>query len=43
MNKLEASEELGDLLKRFDANLAMAIYKKCNSIQKLAQCYMETG
>lgn len=30
-DKLQASEELGDLLKKFDMNLAIVIYKKCNA------------
>lgn len=43
MNKLEISDELGDLLRRFDVQLAIQVYQKANSLQKLAQCYMETG
>ncbi|CAK75677.1 unnamed protein product (macronuclear) [Paramecium tetraurelia] len=42
-NKLEPSDELGDLLKKYDVNLAIQIYKLSKSYQKLAQCYMETG
>ena len=42
-DKLFNSEELGDLVKTKDVNLATSVYKKCNAHQKLAQCYMETG
>lgn len=42
-DKLECSEELGDLVKPYDIQLAIIIYKKANSTQKLAQSYMETG
>lgn len=42
-DKLECSEELGDLVKPFDINLAIVIYKRGNNSQKLAQCYLETG
>lgn len=42
-DKLECSEELGDLVKPYDIQLSIVIYKKANSTQKLAQSYMETG
>jgi len=42
-DKLECSEELGDLLKPYDINLATSIYEKANCTNKLSQCYMETG
>lgn len=41
--KLEPSEELGDLLKPHDAQLALSIYLQGNSPQKVIQCFAETG
>eukprot|EP00004_Rigifila_ramosa_P013327 TRINITY_DN293_c0_g1_i1.p1 TRINITY_DN293_c0_g1~~TRINITY_DN293_c0_g1_i1.p1 ORF type:complete len:1689 (+),score=479.53 TRINITY_DN293_c0_g1_i1:58-5067(+) len=41
--KLEPVEELGDLLKPHDANLALAIYLRSASHQKAIQCFAETG
>lgn len=40
---MECSEELGDLVKPYDIQLAIIIYKKAGSTQKLTQSYMETG
>lgn len=42
-NKLEASEELGDLIRKYDAGLSTDIYRKCNSHGKVVQVLMETG
>lgn len=42
-NKLELSEELGDMVKPQDPSLAIAIYKKANIHGKVVQSLMETG
>ena len=41
--KLEASEELGDLIKTVDATLALAVYSRALVPPKVVQCLVETG
>ncbi|XP_041347911.1 clathrin heavy chain 1 isoform X2 [Gigantopelta aegis] len=41
--KLECSEELGDLVKASDLNLALSVYLRANIPQKVIQCFAETG
>lgn len=41
--KLEPSEELGDLLMAVDINLALGIYLKANNAEKVINCYMQRG
>ncbi|EGX50827.1 hypothetical protein AOL_s00054g913 [Orbilia oligospora ATCC 24927] len=42
-NKLECSEELGDIVRTQDLNLALGIYQKANVPQKVIACLAETG
>lgn len=42
-DKLECSQELGDLTKTIDSNLALSIYLRCNASEKVMQCFAETG
>eukprot|EP00303_Exanthemachrysis_gayraliae_P005622 CAMPEP_0206005570 /NCGR_PEP_ID=MMETSP1464-20131121/4652_1 /ASSEMBLY_ACC=CAM_ASM_001124 /TAXON_ID=119497 /ORGANISM="Exanthemachrysis gayraliae, Strain RCC1523" /LENGTH=1697 /DNA_ID=CAMNT_0053379013 /DNA_START=54 /DNA_END=5144 /DNA_ORIENTATION=+ len=42
-DKLDCSEELGDVVKPLDPNMALAIYLKANVPMKVIQCFMETG
>ncbi|XP_031626187.1 clathrin heavy chain [Contarinia nasturtii] len=41
--KLECSEELGDLVKPTDLTLALSIYLRANVPNKVIQCFAETG
>ncbi|KAI8903541.1 hypothetical protein EDD86DRAFT_242981 [Gorgonomyces haynaldii] len=41
--KLECTEELGDIVKQFDQNLALAIYLRANIPAKVISCFAETG
>ncbi|KAI9821608.1 MAG: hypothetical protein M1832_003282 [Thelocarpon impressellum] len=41
--KLECSEELGDIVRIHDLNLALSIYLKANVPQKVVAAYAETG
>uniref|UniRef100_A0A0K8TT11 Clathrin heavy chain n=1 Tax=Tabanus bromius TaxID=304241 RepID=A0A0K8TT11_TABBR len=41
--KLECSEELGDLVKSADLTLALSIYLRANVPNKVIQCFAETG
>ncbi|GAV05648.1 hypothetical protein RvY_15748 [Ramazzottius varieornatus] len=41
--KLECSEELGDLVKPHDAVMALSIYLRSNVPAKVVQCFAETG
>ncbi|XP_029719221.2 clathrin heavy chain [Aedes albopictus] len=41
--KLECSEELGDLVKPSDPTLALSIYLRSNVPNKVIQCFAETG
>ncbi|KAH8397918.1 hypothetical protein KR222_006418, partial [Zaprionus bogoriensis] len=41
--KLECSEELGDLVKTADPTLALSIYLRANVPNKVIQCFAETG
>ncbi|KAK9455049.1 hypothetical protein V1511DRAFT_510868 [Dipodascopsis uninucleata] len=42
-NKLECSEELGDIVRAHDVNLALSIYLRANSPAKVVACFAETG
>ena len=42
-DKLESSEELGDLLMTVDVNLALNIYLKGNAPEKVINCFMQRG
>ncbi|XP_028852967.1 clathrin heavy chain 1 isoform X2 [Denticeps clupeoides] len=42
-DKLECSEELGDLVKPVDATLALSVYLRANVPAKVIQCFAETG
>ncbi|KXJ29012.1 clathrin heavy chain 1 [Exaiptasia diaphana] len=41
--KLECSEELGDLVKQLDPTLALSVYLRANVPNKVIQCFAETG
>uniref|UniRef100_A0A3B4DMQ1 Clathrin heavy chain n=1 Tax=Pygocentrus nattereri TaxID=42514 RepID=A0A3B4DMQ1_PYGNA len=41
--KLECSEELGDLVKAADPTLALSVYLRANIPAKVIQCFAETG
>lgn len=41
--KLECSEELGDIVKPADPTLALSVYLRANVPQKVIQCFAETG
>ena len=41
--KLEASEELGDLIKAIDSTLALSVYLRAVVPLKVVQCFVETG
>ncbi|ROI64768.1 Clathrin heavy chain 1 [Anabarilius grahami] len=41
--KLECSEELGDLVKAADITLALSVYLRANVPAKVIQCFAETG
>jgi clathrin heavy chain len=41
--KLEASEELGDLIKTIDSTLALSVYLRAVVPMKVIQCFIETG
>lgn len=41
--KLECSEELGDIVKAADPTLALSVYLRANVPQKVIQCFAETG
>ncbi|THD27284.1 Clathrin heavy chain [Fasciola hepatica] len=41
--KLECSEELGDLVKQADPTLALSVYLRANVPPKVVQCFAETG
>lgn len=42
-DKLECSEELGDLVKQADPTLALSVYLRANVPNKVIQCFAETG
>jgi clathrin heavy chain len=42
-NKLEASEELGDIVRPYDMNMALAIYLQANVPHKVIAGFAETG
>ncbi|CAK5085762.1 unnamed protein product [Meloidogyne enterolobii] len=42
-SKLECSEELGDLVKQYDVNLALSIYLRGSVPHKVVQCFAEMG
>ncbi|KAI1721373.1 hypothetical protein Ddc_07825 [Ditylenchus destructor] len=41
--KLDCSEELGDLVKQHDVNLALSVYLRGNVPHKVVQCFAEMG
>ncbi|KAK1921835.1 hypothetical protein DB88DRAFT_499360 [Papiliotrema laurentii] len=42
-NKLECSEELGDLVRMADMNLALSVYLRANVPNKVVACFAELG
>lgn len=42
-DKLEMSEELGDLVVQMDVNMALTIYLKANIPEKVINCFMQRG
>ena len=42
-DKLECSEELGDIVKAADPTLALSVYLRANVPNKVIQCFAETG
>lgn len=42
-DKLFCSEELGDVVKQYDATLALSVYLRSNSPAKVVSCFAETG
>ncbi|KAH9852080.1 clathrin heavy chain [Lenzites betulinus] len=42
-NKLTCSEELGDVVRPFDMNLALSVYLRSNIHNKVIACFAETG
>ena len=42
-DKLECSEELGDMVKAVDPTLALSVYLRANVPNKVIQCFAETG
>lgn len=42
-DKLECSEELGDIVKQHDLTLALSVYLRANVPNKVIQCFAETG
>jgi clathrin heavy chain len=42
-DKLECSEQLGDLVKTIDPTLALSVYLRANVPMKVIQCFAETG
>lgn len=42
-DKLDCSEELGDLVKQFDSTLALSVYLRASVPAKVIQCFAETG
>jgi clathrin heavy chain len=41
--KLECSEELGDIVKQYDITLALSVYLRANAPNKVIACFAETG
>jgi len=42
-DKLECTEELGDMIKMVDANLALSVYLRASASPKVIQAFLETG
>lgn len=42
-DKIECSEELGDLLAQVDVNIALTVYLKANVTEKVINCFMQRG
>jgi clathrin heavy chain len=42
-DKLEASEDLGDLIRSIDSTLALSVYLRAVAPLKVIQCFVETG
>ncbi|KCV69120.1 clathrin heavy chain [Fonticula alba] len=42
-DKLECTEELGDVVRQHDLNLALSVYLRANASNKVIACFMEQG
>ncbi|KAJ1034690.1 hypothetical protein NDA13_000947 [Ustilago tritici] len=42
-SKIECSEELGDIVRQHDMNLALSVYLRANVPNKVVACFAETG
>ncbi|CAO1618767.1 unnamed protein product [Sympodiomycopsis kandeliae] len=42
-NKIECSEELGDIVRQHDMNLALSVYLRASVPNKVVACFAETG
>lgn len=42
-DKIECSEELGDIVRQHDMNLALSVYLRANVPNKVVACFAETG
>eukprot|EP00933_Yihiella_yeosuensis_P029624 TRINITY_DN23254_c0_g2_i2.p1 TRINITY_DN23254_c0_g2~~TRINITY_DN23254_c0_g2_i2.p1 ORF type:complete len:1724 (+),score=416.69 TRINITY_DN23254_c0_g2_i2:72-5243(+) len=42
-DKLECTEELGDIVRPLESRFALSIYLRSNTHQKVIQCFVETG
>ncbi|KAJ3372990.1 hypothetical protein HDU91_001672 [Kappamyces sp. JEL0680] len=42
-DKLNCSEELGDIVKQFDQTMALSVYLRANVPSKVVSCFAETG
>jgi clathrin heavy chain len=42
-DKLECSEQLGDMVVGFDAKMALSIYLRANVTEKVIQCFLQQG
>ncbi|CAG8838519.1 27143_t:CDS:2, partial [Racocetra persica] len=42
-DKLECSEELGDIVRQYDLTLALSVYLRANVPNKVIACFAETG
>ncbi|KAJ3319704.1 hypothetical protein HDV06_006120 [Boothiomyces sp. JEL0866] len=42
-DKIDCSEELGDVVKQFDQTLALSVYLRANAPAKVVSCFAETG
>ena len=42
-DKLECSEELGDLISRVDSNMALSVYLRANAAEKVVNAFSQRG